>query len=148
MTHIRLAEPRDCDALLSLIHALAAHHGDPPACDRWALMRDVFDMNPHLLVFVAQSDDELIGYTALQRVSQLHWGVIGIDMHHLFVTPKARATGLGVQLVKRAVSHARTIGARFVSVSTAPENAKAQAFYQAQGFERISQDPPRFRLKL
>lgn len=148
MPTIRRATPDDVPELLRLIHALAAHHGDPPACDRWALLRDVFETPPLLTIFVAQAGSVLVGYAALQPVAQLQWGVRGMNLHHLFVAPDFRGTGLGSILIEQAQKHIVTTRGRFLTVSTTPENHDAQAFYIAKGFEQTSHAPPRFRLRL
>lgn len=148
MTTIRLAKPSDAPQLLSLIHALAAHHGDPPVCDRWTLMRDVFDLNPLLTIYVAENAETLTGYIALQHIAQLHFGMRGLDIHHLFISKPERGTGLGARLIGQAKRHAQATAGKFLTVSTAPDNTQAQAFYVAQGFEQTATEPPRFRLRL
>jgi len=138
---IRPATLDDLDRLLPMVHVLARHHGDPPACTRADLARDLFSAQAFLTVLITEG-----GYTALHPVAQLHWGVRGVEMHHLFVDAAQRGTGLGRALVAAAVDHAKGQGARYVSLGTHPANARARAFYAALGFEPL--DPgPRLRLK-
>ncbi|PTX02320.1 GNAT family N-acetyltransferase [Pararhodobacter aggregans] len=127
---IRPATPDDLDRLLAMVHALAAHHGDPAACTREALERDVFGPGAFLSVLIAEG-----GYTALYPVAQLHWGVRGMEMHHLFVDPTRRSSGLGKALVEAAIAQTRAQGGRFLALGTHPGNDKARAFYTALGFE-------------
>lgn len=136
------ATPADLPRLLAMVHALAAHHGDPAACPIEALERDLFGARGFLTVLIADG-----GYTALHPVAQLHWGVRGIEMHHLFVTPERRGTGLGRALVAAAVAHARAEGAVSLSLGTHPDNHAARAFYTTIGF--APRDPgPRLALRL
>ncbi|MCB1409893.1 MAG: GNAT family N-acetyltransferase [Rhodobacteraceae bacterium] len=138
---IHPATPDDLPRLLPMVHALAAHHGDPAACTLDDLHRDLFGPRAFLSVLMAEG-----GYTALYPVAQLHWGLRGVEMHHLFVTPAQRGAGLGRALVQAAVAQAKTQGARFMTLGTHPANDRARAFYAALGFDRI--DPgPRLRLK-
>ena len=138
---IRPATPDDLDRLVTMVNALSAHHGDPATCTRDALERDLFGPDAFVTVLMADA-----GYTALYPTAQLHWGVRGLEMHHLFVHPDQRGTGLGKALVLAAVDHAKAQGARYLSLGTHPDNARARAFYTALGFEGI--DPgPRLRLK-
>ena len=139
---IRPAIPADLPRLRAMVHALAAHHGDPPACTPQALERDLFGPCAFLTVLIADG-----GYTALHPVAQLHWGLRGIEMHHLFVAPDQRGTGLGRALVAAAVAHARADGAAYLSLGTHPDNHAARAFYARLGF--APRDPgPRLALRL
>ena len=138
---IRLPTPDDLDRLLAMVHALAAHHGDPAACTRAALERDVFGPDALLTVFITEG-----GYVALFPVAALHWGIRGAEMHHLFVAADRRGTGLGRALVATAVDWVRASGGSFLALGTHPENQKARDFYAALGFETF--DPgARMRLK-
>ena len=67
-----------------MIGRLAAHHGNAPALAPIDLARDLFDQKPWIFVLVAEAGDELIGYAAMCGLIQLHFGVRGMDMHHLF----------------------------------------------------------------
>lgn len=138
---IRPATPDDLPRLLSMVHALARHHGDPPACSLGDLQRDLYGPRAFLTVLIAEG-----GYTALHPVAQLHWGVRGIEMHHLFVDPAHRGTGLGRALVQAAIDHAHDDGAHYLALGTSPGNEAARAFYAALGFEPV-QPGPRLRLK-
>lgn len=139
---IHPATRNDLPRLLAMIHALAAHHGDPPACTQEALERDIFGPGAFVCVLITHH-----GYTALHAVAQLHWGLRGIEMHHLFVTPEQRGTGLGEALVQAAIAHGRTQGAAYLSLGTHPANHAAQAFYAKLGF--TPRDPgPRLALRL
>ncbi len=138
---IHPATPADLDRLLPMVHALAAHHGDPAACTREALERDLFGPRAFLTVLIAEA-----GYTALYPMASLHWGMRGMEMHHLYVQPTQRGTGLGKTLVLAAIDFAKSEGAQFMTLGTHPGNAAARAFYASLGFEPF--DPgSRMRLK-
>jgi GNAT superfamily N-acetyltransferase len=57
-------------------------------------------------------------------------------LNDLFVTPRARRTGAGRLLMRRAERHARETGAAGLTLSTAVDNAAAQALYVSEGYER------------
>lgn len=69
--HIRDAEPDDMPFLLSMIRALAAHHGDVPNINAAVLERDVFGNQPWVYVLVAETKGEVIGYVTLSPLTQL-----------------------------------------------------------------------------
>jgi len=139
---IRPALPADLPQLLPMVHALAAHHGDPAACTLGALARDLFGPRAFISALIAPG-----GYVALSPVPQLHRGVRGCELHHLFVLPGHRGTGLGRALVQAAAGHARAEDAAFLTLGTHPDNQAAQAFWRAQGFEPYAPGP-RFVLRL
>ena len=126
---IRPATPDDLDRLLAMVHALAAHHGDPAACTRAALERDLFGPDAFLTVLIAEG-----GYTALYPMVSLHWGVRGMEMHHLYVDPARRGSGLGKALVEAAIARTQAEGGRFLALGTHPGNDTARGFYAALGF--------------
>ena len=126
---IRPATPDDLDRLLAMVHALAAHHGDPAACTRAALERDLFGPDAFLTVLIAEG-----GYTALYPMVSLHWGVRGMEIHHLYVDPARRGSGLGKALVEAAIARTQAEGGRFLALGTHPGNDKARCFYAALGF--------------
>ncbi|WP_323036000.1 GNAT family N-acetyltransferase [Pararhodobacter sp.] len=147
MPRIRPAKAHDIPALLPLIYALAAHHDDPPNCTAASLERDVFGARPVLDLLVAHAET-LIGYAALTHSAQLQWGVRGLDMHHLYVSPAHRGTGIGAALLQATLTHARALNCAYVTVSTHPDNHAAQAFYAHLGFQLRPSDAPRFVLRL
>ena len=147
MPQIRHATPEDIDALLPLIHALAHHHGDPPNCTADALQRDVFGESAILDLLVAEKD-AVIGYVAVTHTAQLQWGVRGLDIHHMFVSPQDRGTGVGAALVQAALDHARHLDCAYATVSTDPDNHEAQAFYAHIGFQLRPAGAPRFSIRL
>jgi ribosomal-protein-alanine N-acetyltransferase len=54
----------------------------------------------------------------------------------LAVRPSARRQGLGARLVTAAIGRARDMGAKFVFLEVAADNAAAIALYEKAGFER------------
>ena len=89
----------DAPRLLSMVRALADHHGDVPEVSSEALERDIFGEIPWVYVVVSEVEGEIVGYAALAPLAQLHAGVRGIDMHHLFVEKEFRGIGIGRRLI-------------------------------------------------
>ena len=127
---IHPATPEDLDRLLPMVHALAAHHGDPAACTREALFRDLFGPHAFLSVLIAEA-----GYAALYPTASLHWGLRGMEMHHLFVREAQRGTGLGKALVQAAIEATQATGGHFLTLGTHPGNQAARGFYGSLGFQ-------------
>lgn len=131
---IRPARPEDLPGLLSMVRALALHHGDRPEVTEADLRRDVFSAAPWLTVLVADGPQGLHGYAALVPLAQLQDGLRGLELHHLFVRDDDRNLGTGSGLIEAAVAHARRMGCAFLTVGTHPDNAAALAFYERRGF--------------
>ncbi|MEC3860844.1 GNAT family N-acetyltransferase [Mesobacterium sp. TK19101] len=142
------AQVADADDLLTMIAGLAAFHDDISLADRRVLDRDVFCDPPWLHVLIARLDRQAAGYVALTPVAQLQFGLRGMEIHHLFTTDTARGTGVGSALMDAALSHARGLGAAYLSVGTHVGNAAAQTFYARRGFEPRPAPGPRFRKRL
>jgi GNAT superfamily N-acetyltransferase len=145
---VRCACPADAERIVQMVGSLASHHGDTPAITADDLIRDVFDVNPWIYMLVAETGDDLIGYVALCGLSRLQFGLRGMDMHHLFTEAAFRGRGVGHSLVEASKIRAIALSCHYLTVGTHPNNHKAQAFYEALGFERKDAHPPRFSIQL
>lgn len=147
MLRIRPGERRDVPAVVAMIGALAAHHGDTATVTASDLERDLFTVRPWADLLVAEIDGTLVGYTMLWRLFRAVDGQRALEMDHLYVTAERRGLGIGRRIVERVVAHARELGCVRIGVGTAPGNTRAQAFYRGLGFEPATPGP-RFRLVL
>lgn len=132
---IRTAKIRDLPALHDMITALVAEHGDKTASTLQQLERDLFGSVPWIHALVAEAAGELIGYAILCPLYRAAEGARGMELHHLFVRPAHRNTGIGHHLVEKARDHARRSGCAFLSVSAATGNFKAHKFYEHLSFK-------------
>lgn len=145
---VREARSSDTDSIVQLVGKLAAHHGDVAVLTPNDLARDAFGEVAWIYVLVAEADSELIGYAALCGLIRLHFGVRGLDMHHLFTEPRFRGRGVGRGLVDACKTKAKALSCSYLSVGTHPDNHEAQAFYESLGFTRRDSHPPKFSLRL
>jgi len=148
LPQIRPATRLDAAVILRMIGELAAHHGDTATTDLAQLKRDLFDPQPWASALVAEQGCEILGYALLCRQYRAEAGRRGLELHHLYVTEKARGRGLGRALVAAAISAAREAGCGFVTLGTHPNNQRAQAFYAGLGFAVAAPFGPRFRMVL
>ena len=145
---VREAQSHDADDILRMVKCMAAHHGDTSTLAVEALARDVFSENPWVYLLVAETNSNVIGYAALCGLTQLQFGVRGLDMHHLFTEEGFRGHGIGTSLVRACIYKSRQLSCQYLSVGTHPDNLEAQAFYSAFGFKRRDCFPPRFVMRL
>jgi GNAT superfamily N-acetyltransferase len=145
---IRAAEPSDLAEILPLVDGLAQHHGDVPSVTAASLFRDLFTDPRWLHGLVAERQGKILGYAALLPLARLHHGQRGMDLHHLFVAPHHRGGGTGTALLQAALSFAKGLDCSYMTLSTHPKNAKAKAYYLAQGFFASPPAPDRFAFDL
>ena len=144
----RDAAQSDVERILSMVRALAHHHGDVPGISAKTLERDIFGEVPWIYTLVAEVDWRVVGYAALCPMIKLEMGERGIDMHHLFVEAEFRGAGIGRLLITASMAKARELSCSSITVGTHPDNANAQAVYLACGFEQRHSVSPRFRICL
>lgn len=145
---IRPMRREDADAVVEMINALAAHHGDAASVTRDGLLRDAFGQIPWIKVLVLESDSGLIGYCVLHPLYKAQTATRALELQHLFVRPEWRGKGMGQRLIDGALEAARSSGCAYVSVGTTDENLAAQSFYLHLGFEAKPQLGLRFRMPL
>jgi len=102
-----------------------------------ARMLDMAAWHERQLCLVAVDDERLVGFVcaSVDAGTGLLPGLIG-EMDALYVTPAARGEGLSGRLAQGMVSELRERGAGTIRCLVCIENPDAQAFWQAQGFER------------
>lgn len=145
---VRPAVQSDADRLLQMVVSLADHHGDQAALTAAELERDLFDPRSWATALVAEVESMIVGYSVLCPLLKLQFGTRGMDIHHLFVEPDHRGTGVGRQLIKASISEATRQGCKFVVVGTHPDNRSAQDIYIAAGFEVTAPPGPRFKIQV
>jgi len=98
---IRRAEESDVDAIVTLVHELAAYERAPDDCHLTAdqLHTALFGETPALFAHVAELDDEVVGCAVWFRNFSTWHGTHGIYLEDLYVQPAARGSGLGKALL-------------------------------------------------
>ena len=91
------------------------------------------------LVMRAMLEGEPVGLVELDLKQDAEKGVGWIPFCYL--APQWRDQGYGVQLIGQAVSSFRALGRDYLRLHCAPENAKAQRFYEKYGFRKMGKVP-------
>jgi GNAT superfamily N-acetyltransferase len=132
---IRAVEARDVDAVVAMVHELAAHEEMPEECHLEApqLHRALFGERPALYGIVAELDGEVGGF-ALYFLNFSTWnGTHGIYLEDLFVRPEARGGGYGSALLRELARIAVERGYSRVEWSVLDWNEPSIGFYKALG---------------
>lgn len=102
-----------------------------------ARMLDMAAWHERQLCLVAVDDERIIGFVcaSIDAGSGLLPGLVG-EIDALYVTPAARDQGVSGRLAQNMVEQLCERGAGTIRSLVCIENPDAQAFWQAQGFER------------
>lgn len=102
-----------------------------------ARMLDIAAWHEHQLCLVAVDDGRIVGFVCvnIDAGTGLLPGLVG-EIDALYVTPEAHGRGTSAALAQAAVSELRARGAGTIHNLVCIEDDEAQAFWQAQGFER------------
>ncbi len=102
-----------------------------------ARMLDIAAWHERQLCLVAVEDGQLVGFAcaSIDAGTGLLPGLVG-EIDALYVTPQARGRGTSSALATAAVAELRSRGVGTIHNLVCIEDDEAQAFWQAQGFER------------
>ncbi len=143
MDSARPAEPADLPTILDLARELAAEltpmrggsiwsrYEVRPAVDRAAYAALLADPDAH--VVVGEVDRVTVGY-GVATAEPLHDGArLGV-VPELFVTPEARAVGVGEQVLLQLVAWCEARGCVGVDALALPGHRAAKNFFEQSGF--------------
>lgn len=136
---VRQAVLADLDAITPLFDAYRRFYGrasDLPAAQEF--LRARFNHGESVLL-LALVDGKPAGfaqlYPAFSSVSLARTFIL----NDLYVAPDYRSNGVGAGLLRAASEYGRQLGAVRLTLSTAVDNATAQALYQSVGWQRDQQ---------
>ena len=147
---ILVREPveQDLPNLTSMIAALSAYHDDQASITEADLSSFLFGDDPWIEILIAEVENKVVGYTALHRIIQLHAGMRGMVIHHLFVDEEYRGLGIASELVDASISVARDNGCGYIRVTSDIDNEAAQNFYISKDFVISKNKAVRFNFLL
>ena len=138
---IRTAGPADVEALIQMIHDLAAYERSPESVhiDRGQLHGALFGPSPTIFAHVAVEDGAILGM-AIWFLSFSTWtGRNGIYLEDLFVRPEARGRGIGRGLLAELALVAERSGYGRLEWSVLTWNKSALGFYRSLGSEPLDE---------
>jgi GNAT superfamily N-acetyltransferase len=134
--HIRTAEPRDLDAVLALVRALADFEKLPPP-DAEAAARFREHAFRHFELLVAELDGEVVAYAVHFATYSTFLARPSLWLEDLFVRPDVRSRGIGAAMLRRLAQLAVERGCGRFEWSVLDWNARAQSFYAGLGAELL-----------
>ncbi len=92
--------------------------------------------NQESVIFAAQANDELLGFT------QLYPSFTSVGMarawllNDLFVSEESRGKGVATALIQKVISFSKESGRKKIFLATAYDNLQAQQLYEKIGFQK------------
>ena len=133
---IRRAGPADLGPLAALFDAYRQFYRREPDLEGARAFLGQRLASGDSIVFLAEQGGSALGFAQLYP-SFTSAGMARIFiLNDLFVTPAARGRGVATALLRHAAGFARAEGAVRLTLSTATDNATAQALYANEGWTR------------
>ena len=130
-TLVRRARPADVDAMVALVHELAAYEREPGSCTLTApqLAAALFVPDAALFAHVGEVDGDIVA-VAIWFLTYSTWtGTHGVWLEDLFVSPAHRRVGLGRGLLGELARECTTRGYARLEWSVLDWNTPALEFY-------------------
>lgn len=140
---IRSARIDDLDALLHLCAEHARHEGYEYSAEgkHAGLLRALSMSPPRLWLWVAEDDEELVGYAAASREFSTWQACDFLHLDCLYVGAAQRGAGIGALLLQTVARHAQQCGLQEIQWQTPAWNQDAARFYRRIG----ATDQPKLR---
>ena len=135
---IRKGNPEDMEAVLSLIKELSVFENEPHAVviSVEDLVRDGFSSEPLFRVFVAETENQIVGI-ALYYYRYSTWKGKTIHLEDLIVRADCRGKGVGFALYSEIIKQGRKDKVRRIEWNVLDWNTPAIEFYKKSGAKII-----------
>jgi GNAT superfamily N-acetyltransferase len=134
---IRQATVHDIDALVPLFDGYRQFYGQAFDLIRARdFLSERFAHHESQILIAHDEQGHGLGFTQLYPLFSSVRAVRTYLLNDLFVVPHARRLGVAKALLTASAEHARALGAASMSLSTARDNAPAQALYESLGWRR------------
>lgn len=148
MMQITPAKASDIPALCELLSILFSQEADfTPDYDAQSRgLARIIDSPEVGIIFVARQNEQILGMVNLLYTVSTALGARVALLEDMVVSPSARNSGLGSELLQQAIQFARLSGCKRITLLTDGTNESAHRFYQNHGFKPSAMVP--FRLSL
>jgi GNAT superfamily N-acetyltransferase len=137
---IRQATVLDLDTLAPLFDGYRQFYGQPADLARaHDFLAERIRLHESVILLARDEPGDGLGFTQLYPLFSSVRTVRTWLLNDLFVAASARRQGVAAALLGAATEHARALGAASLSLSTALDNAPAQALYESLGWQRDRQ---------
>jgi GNAT superfamily N-acetyltransferase len=138
--HICQATIHHLDMLAPLFDDYRQFYGQPGDLPRAReFLAERFRHHESLILLALDEQREGVGFVQLYPLFSSVRTARTYLLNDVFVLLRARRQGVAAALLTAAADHARALGAAGLSLSTARDNASAQALYASLGWQRDQQ---------
>lgn len=133
---VRQATVADLDLLAPLFDSYRQFYRNAPDLDRARrFLLERFRRNESIIFLALEDDGIAVGFTQLFPSFSSGSTAPVLILNDLFVAPKCRRQKVGSSLLDAVASHARTVGAVRLTLSTEVTNQGARALYEEAGWK-------------
>ena len=125
----------DAPVLLAMVRAFHAEDGHPLAASAEAAVLRIAEGEELAHAWLVRLGSEAVGYLVLTLGYSIEHGGRDGFIDDLYLTPKLRGRGVGMQLVAFALEQAAYLGINTLHLEVGGENTPAQRLYRHAGFE-------------
>jgi ribosomal protein S18 acetylase RimI-like enzyme len=145
---VRAAIETDIGQLCDLLALLFGQEADfTPDVERQARgLRLIIEQPQVGRIYCATTGETVVGMVSILFSVSTAEGGPAAWLEDMVVLPDYRGKGVGVQLVREAISGARASGCSRITLLTDPNNDSAARFYERAGFTRSQMTPLRLQL--
>lgn len=134
---IRPAVPEDLPGVLALYAQPEIDDGNVLSLDEAARLHAKFARYPDYTLYVAETDDRVVGSFALLIMDNLgHLGMPSAIVEDVVVDPALHGRGIGQRMMRFAMEKCREKGCYKMMLSSNARRERAHAFYESLGFDR------------
>lgn len=131
--------PQNIAVFLGLIDKLAEYENLPPPDNnaKARLHRDCLAVNPKFQAYIAKLDDKPVGYIVYFFTYSTFLALPNLFLEDIFVLQEYRRRGVGKALFNFVKEAAEREGCGRIEFNVLKWNTTAQAFYEANGGQRL-----------
>lgn len=142
----RAADIPALSALLTLLFSQEAEFRPDEAAQQRGLAAIIAEPSIGQILLARDDSGAVIGMVSLLLSISTALGARVALLEDMVVSPQARNSGLGSQLLQAAIVQARQLGCRRITLLTDLDNLAAQRFYARHGFSGSPMTPLRLLL--
>jgi len=123
--------------VLDLLKAQMAEHHIEIAPERILRAIDGYLDHPELgFILIARRQKEIVGLACVSLIWTIEYGGKSCWLEELYVSPEARGTGTGSQLLNEVIKRARQLECDAIDLEVESDHQRAEALYQRAGFRK------------
>lgn len=135
--NIREAMEEDLSYILELYKQPDMDNGKALPLEHARVIFDRIKSYPNYIVYVAESNGEMVGTFALMIIDNLaHMGAPSALVEDVVVKENLQGRGIGKQMIMFVMDYCKSIGCYKIALSSSLKRENAHRFYESLGFKK------------